>query len=423
MRWVIVILALLATIIASHGMTHDSIVAYPIVHRLEFGAGTDYMASSIGDDLREEIPKEEKIYSHSAMPLSLRYSFSFTNPNIRNYCRGGYQGIAVSVLNIGIAGKGGIHRASEFIGYPIGAYVFQGAPFWHINRNLTLDYEWNFGATFGWKPYSEKNERFNLTVGSKVNAYLHLGLKLVWLVNDRVGLYAGVGVSHYSNGNTSWPNPGVNAFGLRLGMVWTLNPFKAQEDFTVKNVAGEDVGEANINSIGNIETRRKSEKNRNRPEYDLTLWGASRKRVYRGGEEPVLLPGHYGCAGVSFAPMWRLGKWWRVGGSADIQWDGSSDKKHDYISGTTTEDIRFRHGNFIRQNSLGISVHGELQMPIFAVNIGLGCNILSPSENRGLYQNITLKTYIGPRVYINVGYQLRNFYQQSNLMLGLGVTI
>lgn len=97
--------------------------------------------------------------------------------------------------------------------------------------------------------------------------------------------------------------------------------------------------------------------------------------------------------------------------------------KRNYISGETTEDITFKTPNFMRQLSAGISAHGELQMPVFAVNVGCGYNIYAPKENRGTYQNITLKTYIGSHFFINVGYQLRNFHQQSSLMLGAGITI
>ena len=331
------------------------------------------------DDIREKIPPDEKVNIHSAVPLSLRYSFSFTDPKIRNYLPGGYQGIAVGVLNLGGAERGGFSKSRSNIGYPILAYIFQGGPFHHFNNALTLNYEWNFGASFGWKPYSEENRFFNLTVGSRVNAYLNLNLFLQWQLNSNISLFGGVAVSHFSNGNTSFPNPGINSFGLRVGMTYTLNPLES----------------GFLESIPDTVAKK-------RLGYDISLWGASRRRVYRGGNDPVLLPGHFACAGISFAPMVRLNTWWRVGGSADLQWDQSSDMKRNYIEGDTTEDIKFKTPNFFRQLTFGLSAHGELQMPVFAVNVGIGVNIISPWENRGTYQNITLKTYVCPKVFINV---------------------
>lgn len=395
-----VVLFLTLLVLWTYGNCEPKSQNSKVTHSLWVTAGADYVASSVDDDIREKIPKDEKIKVNTALPVNLRYSFSFTDPGVKHYLPGGYQGISVGVLNLGGAQAHGLPKSKDYIGYPISAYIFQGGPFHHFNSRLSLNYEWNFGASFGWKPFSEANEYFNLTVGSRVNAYLHLGLNLQWQINETTGIFGGVGISHFSNGNTSFPNPGVNSMGLRVGMVWTLNPVKTPVAPTEPDTL-----------------------HRKKLEYDLTGWGAWRKRVYRGGESPVLLPGHFGCAGISFAPMVRLNTWWRVGGSLDIQWDQSSDMKRNYIEGTTTEDIRFTTPSFWRQLSVGISAHGELRMPIFGLNIGCGYNLLSPWENKGFYQNITLKTYITENIFLNVGYQLRNFHQQSSLMLGAGVTI
>lgn len=372
----------------------------PVVHSFSVSAGPEYVASSISDDVMEVIDADKKIRVNSAFPLSLKYAFSLNNPAISHYLPGGYQGIALGVLNFGAVQPHGFGRATHNIGYPVLAYIFQGGPFHHFSQKLSLNYEWNFGAAFGWKPYSDSNRNFNLTVGSKVNAYLNLGLMLNWQLTRHCSLFGGLIVSHFSNGNTSFPNPGVNTFGLRLGMQYTLNP----------------PAKGFLPPLPSVEKKRKVE-------YDLLGWGAWRKRVYRGGEKPVLLSGHFACAGISFAPMYRFNTWWRAGGSLDLQWDQSSDMKKNYIEGSTTDDIRFHTPSFWRQLTVGISAHGELQMPIFAVNVGCGYNLVAPWENKGFYQNISLKTYIGENFFINIGYQLRNFRQQSSLMLGAGVTI
>lgn len=373
---------------------------YPLVHSLWLSAGGDYVATSTGDEIREEIAPSEKIRVNSSLPINFKYSFSFTDPKVRHYLSGGYQGVAVGVLNFGSLQAHGFKKATTNIGYPVLVYVFQGGPFHKFNERLSLGYEWNFGASFGWKPYSEANKYFNLTVGSSINAYLSLGLNLNWHLNPSTDIFAGMSISHFSNGNTSFPNPGVNEFGMRVGVRWILNPIeKDSETMLDDSIRHEKV------------------------KYDISLWGASRRRVYRGGEKPVLLRGHFACAGISFSPLFVLNKWWRLGPSLDIQWDESSDMKKNYIEGTTTDDIKFTRPDFFRQITVGISAHGELRMPIFAVNIGCGYNFISPWENRGSYQNITLKTFIYDPLYINIGYQLRNFHQQSSLMLGLGLSI
>lgn len=379
---------------------NDSVQHFTAVHHLSVNTGFDYVASSVEDEIREKIPVQEKISIHTAIPVNLRYSFSFTNPAIPHYLQGGYQGVALGVLNLGSGETAGFSKAERNIGYPVLAYIFQGGPFWKNQKGLSLNYEWNFGAAIGWKPYSESNKYFNLAVGSQVNAYLNLNLYLSYSVSPRIDVFGGAAVSHFSNGNTSFPNPGVNSFGVRVGVKWTLNPPEK----------------------GYPEVLRDSVQKK-KLDYEISLWGSSRKRVYKGGENPVLRPRHFWCAGVSFAPMVNLNSWWRVGGSVDIQWDQSSDMKRNYISGDKTDNIKFNNPDFIRQTSWGISAHGELRMPIFAVNLGIGYNLYAPRENRGTYQNITLKTYLCSFLFLNVGYQLRNFHQQSSLMLGLGVTV
>ena len=380
----------------------DSVrLSFPLVHSLWVNGGVDYVASSVGDEIREEMLNKNIIKVNTAVPLQFKYSFSLTDPKIPHFLEGGYQGVGVSVLNLGAAQRRGIDKSTDKIGYPVFAYIFQGGPVKRFSDVLRLDYEWNFGASFGWKPYCNANKNFNLTVGSKVNAYLSVGLNLHWQLSPHTSLFGGLAVSHVSNGNTSFPNPGINYFGLRLGMIWTLNPL----DRITKPLTPDT-------------TYRKK-----KLDYDITAWGSPRKRVYKGMEPPVLLPGHYANVGLSFSPMVNLSARWRVGGSLDLQWDRSSDMKRNYIEGSTTNDVHFATPSFWRQVCLGLSAHGELRMPIFAVNLGCGVNLVAPPEHRGTYQNLTLKAYVWENLFLNVGYQIRNFQQQGSLMLGAGITI
>lgn len=397
-------------------ITNDSIPKRDVdfnrlIHHFSVNFGADYVASSILDELTKDLEPEYKQRVNTSLPVALKYSFSFTDSRIPHFLPGGYQGIGLQVLNLGALQTRGMEKSSIKMGYPVALYVFQGGPFNHFGKKLSLDYEWNFGATFGWKPYSASNRDFNLIVGSRVNAYLNLSIGLTYMINPEISIFTGVAASHFSNGNTSWPNPGINAFGLRFGINYTFNP------------SGEGTIFRDLNHNPSNQTDSETVKDKRKIEYNLTLWGASRKRVYKGGEEPILLKGHFACAGISFSPMWKFNQWWRVGVALDLQWDQSSDKKRTYISGTTPDDIKFSKPDFFRQSTVGLSAHGELRMPIFGVNIGCGYNILAPWENRGSYQNISLKTYIGETFFINVGYQLRNFHQQSSLMLGAGVTL
>ncbi len=286
---------------------------------------------------------------------------------------------------------------SRGIGNPVSVYLFQGAPIWRLSERLSAYYEWNFGASFGWHPFIPESAASNLITGSRINAYINLSAGLKWRLGKHYDLTAGLDLTHFSNGNTSFPNPGVNLAGVRIGV---------------------------SRSFGREDKRRQSEPDTIAPErklgYDVTLYGAWRKRVYRGGDTPVLLNGTFGVCGIDFSPMWRVSQTFRAGFSADFQWDESTDLKRNHISGTTSDDILFHRPSFLRQVCAGLSGRAELVMPIFSVNVGIGYNIIGPEETRATYQLANLKVRVGGGFFLNIGYQLLNFRKQNNLMLGLG---
>ena len=107
------------------------------------------------------------------------------------------------------------------IGDPLAVYVFQRAELLPFGNGLSLDFEWAFGLSAGWKSFdawAEQNPGFNDVVGSWANAYIGLGLLLGYDLPQGWSVTAGVDISHYSNGNTSYPNKGVNTIGARIGV-------------------------------------------------------------------------------------------------------------------------------------------------------------------------------------------------------------
>lgn len=357
-----------------------------------------YACSSFKDDvLRDMVQSEDAKKTRFAVSYHLKYSFSKSAATEGGrFFPGVYQGLGVSINDFANA-KG--------LGTPIGLYLLQGAPVWRINDRLSLDYEWNFGFSMGWKSCREANDyssidaRSNLIVGSKVNAYINLGLMLRWRVSDHWSITAGLDATHFSNGNTSFPNPGVNMCGVRVGVSRSFGTtFK--KEYTMPDT-----------------TRLK-----HRFSYDLTAYGAWRKRVYRGGEKPVLLQGHFPVAGFSFAPMYEVAKIFRAGLSADFQWDESTDLRRHYAEGSDYYDLRFYRPPFISQVCAGVAARAELVMPYFSVNCGIGYNFVGPEETCASYQMANLKIYVTKGLYLNIGYQLLDFSKQNNLMLGLGYT-
>lgn len=319
--------------------------------------------------------------------LHLKYGFSFAPATVRGrWLRGSYQGIGLGVNTF---------NPGNMLGVPVSAYVYQGAPFWHITPKLSLGYEWQFGASFGWKKNNELTDPQNI-VGSHTNAYINLGLRLDYRLRPDLSLVTVADGSHFSNGNTSQPNSGVNTIGVRFGVVYT--PDACGREYDLEPLPDFRRGIS----------------------YDLLLYGAWRRRIFESGGEKSLLPGKFGVAGISFAPMYDVCRLFRAGLSLDVQYDESSGLRKYKVDGSPDSAPLFYRPPFMKSVSAGLSARAEFVMPVFSVAVGFGRNVLGPSDSRHFYQTLNLKAYVMGDLFLNVGYQLHDFKSPNNLMLGFG---
>ena len=330
---------------------------------------------------------------HHALSTHLKYSFQFSKDSEtgRLYPHA-YQGIGVSHHYL---------DNQRELGSPVSVYAFQGSRIARLSRTLSLDYEWNFGASFGWKKHDAFTNAYNGAVGSPINAYINLGFLLNWQLAPRWNLTAGLDLTHFSNGNTHYPNSGVNLIGARIGVVRTFGP------------AAEEASR---------ETMELPVRERFQPHftYDLIIYGATRKRAMLNEGSPYMIPGSFGLVGLNFHPMYNFNRYFRAGVSLDAQYDESANVENHYAGGGP-DDPKFFKPPFREQFSVGFSARGELVMPIFSINLGVGYNVFQHGKDtQGWYQILALKTSLTRHLFLHVGYQLSKFKDPNNLMLGLG---
>ncbi len=301
------------------------------------------------------------------------------------------------------------------IGNPVSVYVFQGASLARLSKSLTLDYEWNFGVSFGWHPYDpdgkinpDRPNTYNLVVGSKVNAYINFGLMLVWSPDSDWSVSAGTDFTHFSNGNTSYPNSGVNTIGLRLGASRRFGQAQTRQATASKVNESEDgtTGRSRFFS---------------RLTYDATIYGAVRVKGLIWNDTPYIPEGKFGIIGLNINPLYRVNKFFRAGFSIDIQYDESANI-HNHIAGTDNDGkIRFFRPPIAEQLGAGLSLRAEFVMPVFSVNIGFGRNLIYKGDDlKGFYQSLALKTDLYKGLFLHIGYKLHDFQDPNNLMLGVG---
>lgn len=364
---------------------------------LEWNIGVEAGAAFVprtNQFLKGDNPQDKIIRANFSGSVKAAFKFSPDTKEGALY-EGAYQGIGLGAESF---------FSHSLLGTPVTAYVFQGAPIAHFSSRLWLGYEWKFGAAFGWKPYDEEVADNNSVVSTSVTAMMALALKLHYSLSEKWSMAIGVEARHFSNGNTSWPNAGINSIGATIGLSYTLNPIER-------------------NKAKYAEIERQADEGRWM--YDIVAYGAWRKRVVfiNQLDEAQLCPGKFGVVGLQFSPLRSLNRYVAVGPALDLQWDESAGLTPYWVEGTTNSALKFYRPPFGKQVSAGVSAHAELTMPIFAINAGLGFDIVNPKGNNRFYQSLAIKTFLTDKFFINVGYRLGKFKDPQNLMLGVGVRL
>ena len=322
----------------------------------------------------------------------LKYGFTLS-PESRDgkLYPGAYQGI----------GLGAYTFFSHYeTGTPLALYLFQGSRLFDLSPSLSLDYEWNLGLSAGW--------RRNEVVGSSLNILINVGLPLTWSPSKDWEFHLTPDYTHFSNGDTTFPNGGANTFGCRIGIT--------------RNFGNNEIKAAGSALIGTEEDLKELDFFE-RLSYDMTFYGGWRADRIIHGYSLVILNRHFALGGMTFNPLYKLNRYFSVGPSIDAMFDRSADIIP-ICSEDDSELLGYTLPEAWRQTSLGISARGEVKMPIYSINIGVGYNFAGfSSDLKGLYTTYNLKTFISDRIFLNIGYRLSSNQYTHNLMLGFGMKI
>lgn len=331
----------------------------------------------------------------SAVSTHLRYAFQFhPDSYLGKTYPDAYQGIGLALNTFG---------SPTELGTPVTAYVFQGAPVFRFTPKLSFNYEWNFGASFGWHPYNTETNPFNRVIGSKINAYLNVGFFLRWHFTSHWFLNTGIDLTHYSNGNTKYPNGGLNIIGGKISMTYIPNPS------SVRQTDRKEVHQQTF---------------RQHLDCDVVIYGTWRRKGIFIDNKALAAPGMFAVAGLNINPMYEINRRFRAGFSLDVQYDESANIEQYIATSIFPEELKFYRPPLKEQIGAGLSVRGEYVMPFFSINAGIGHNVYwKGNDLKGFYQILALKFSLGPHWFLHTGYQLHDFHMPNNLMLGIGYRI
>ncbi len=359
----------------------------PLIHRLEAEARYGYILPT-NPFLKGENNTGKPV--NRSFSQHLKYSFRFSSNTYTDRIYGtAYQGIGLARYHL---------QQPEELGRPFMLYLFQGARIGRINPKLSLNYEWNFGLSFGWKPYDDEFNPNNKIIGSKSNAYLNANFYFSWLLSQKLDFNVGASLTHFSNGNTKFPNAGLNTVGVKAGLVYNFN--RTNRSHTLPSQLPTPVFIRHIS-------------------YDLVLFGSWRRTGVDYLDGQVASPEAYPVLGFCFSPMYNYDYKLRLGISLDGLYDGSANVyTRDYIVGTEQE---FFKPPLSRQLALGISGRLEYVMPYFTVGLGVGRNVLcARGDLQAFYQILALKVEVTRSSFVHIGYSLQDFHTPNFLMLGIG---
>ena len=138
----------------------------------------------------------------------------------------------------------------------------------------------------------------------------------------------------------------------------------------------------------------------------------------------VIAPGSFAVAGVNFAAMYDLNRYFRGGLSLDMQYDESANLDRHHADGSYGDHVKFYRQPFADCFAAGLSLRAELTLPIFSINVASAATSL-PTDPTHAYSTRPSRSKAprcGENAFIQVGYQLSEFHLPNNLMFGLGYT-
>ena len=319
--------------------------------------------------------------------------------------QGGGKNVYNSIMNYPAFGAGFLTYGfpeSGKLGYPNALYLFLNAPFKRVNK-------WAFsliirlGMSYNWQPRDPINNPASLVLGSYRNLYISFGPEVQYLIGNSLTATAGFRFSHFSNGQSSLPNAGVNLITPHLGLKYDFNDGQPRD----------------------YEKYVKPEYTNKAMEYYFTFGTGIRQIFFDSIDTGVSesLGQSYHVRNISVAAQYQFGWSGKFGGGLDFIYWGAYNPQIMEGPGGIVQPVTYPFADYLQ---LGVFVSYEYVMKNFSIYAQPGWRVLR-KEYDGMptdfYQHLALKYHIhdlivgiairaikfGQAEYIewNIGYRIR----------------
>jgi Lipid A 3-O-deacylase (PagL) len=107
---------------------------------------------------------------------------------------------------------------------PVEAYTFFSWPFARLTNRLDMTSDFGMGLSWNWTPVHASSATPRAVLGSNLNARIDWGLYLRYMTTPRTVVYAGLDLTHRSNGGLVQPNQGINVLGPKVTVQYNFGP-------------------------------------------------------------------------------------------------------------------------------------------------------------------------------------------------------
>ncbi|MBN2892050.1 MAG: acyloxyacyl hydrolase [Bacteroidales bacterium] len=112
---------------------------------------------------------------------------------------------------------------TDVLGSSKATYLYIDAPFFRGNI-LSLNYFFGIGTAYLSKPFDYKTNNTNIAIGSHLNIFANLNIE-TQIRTRRIIYFTDIGLTHYSNGGTKFPNLGLNVPAISVGLKYKTADF------------------------------------------------------------------------------------------------------------------------------------------------------------------------------------------------------
>ena len=287
------------------------------------------------------------------------------------------------------------------LGHPVAMYGFFSWPF-PVSSRAQVTTDLGLGLSWNWNAYDPRTNPANTALGSAAAYHVDVGLLLQYLASERARVYAGVNVTHWSNGGTRQPNLGLLAVGPKVGVRYNFAPQVARArvrraDLPPFVPAWEFlVGAAG--SSRNVVAR-----------TNLASEGVDRRRDFAALNITTGIERHF----------YRFGK---IAAGADVTYDGSAGARVDVVDGRQAES----RAPVDQRLALGVYSGYEHVIARFSVLLQLGYTIWRGFEDEDVprfYQRYGVRFHFSDHVWGTFAVRSVKLRKAAFMELGLGYRV